>query len=278
MQQPIAKPQNVRNFLPQADKTSIDFLESLATQFDGDQQIKDMLPELLRFSLELICLMALDESVDAFGKKGREPDSLASKLIEAAGTINSLILPLDHGLPFWKLYETPLYRKSREAQDFLGDVVVKMVKKKLERPGNGNSLLDQYLQNPKLTVEDVHTTIVDLLLAGADTTAYASSYALYHVANHPEVQQFMFEESVKVLPSNNDSLTPSAMNSEIPYTRAVLKESLRLNPISVGVGRILNKDMVLHGYHVPKNVIFFKFFNKLTKQYFSFRRRLSLKT
>lgn len=259
VQQPIAKPQNVRNFLPKADRTSRDFLESLATRFDDDQQIKDMLPELLRFSLEVICLMALDETVDAFGEKGREPDSLASKLIEAAGTINSLVLPLDHGIQLWKLYETPMYRKSREAQDFLGDAVVKMVAKRRENPGDGNSLLDQYLKNPKLTIEDIHTTAADLLLAGADTTAYASSYALYNVANHPEVQQLMFEEAVRVLPSASDELSASAINSEIPYTRAVLKESLRLHPIAVGVGRILNKDMVLGGYRVPKNVISFSY-------------------
>jgi hypothetical protein len=36
--------------------------------------------------------------------------------------------------------------------------------------------------------------------------------------------------------------------------KAVLKESLRLNPISVGIGRILAQDAVLSGYHVPKGV------------------------
>ena len=49
-------------------------------------------------------------------------------------------------------------------------------------------------------------------------------------------------------------ISATAVNSEMPYTRAVLKETLRMNPISVGIGRILNRDMVLGGYHVPKNV------------------------
>jgi ecdysteroid 22-hydroxylase len=34
-----------------------------------------------------------------------------------------------------------------------------------------------------------------------------------------------------------------------------LKETLRLNPISVGVGRILNKETILHGYLVPKETV-----------------------
>lgn len=46
-----------------------------------------------------------------------------------------------------------------------------------------------------------------------------------------------------------------SITAEATYCRAVLKESLRLNPISIGVGRILNKDAVLGGYHVPKGTI-----------------------
>lgn len=47
----------------------------------------------------------------------------------------------------------------------------------------------------------------------------------------------------------------STLSAEASYCRAVLKESLRLNPISVGVGRILNKDATLGGYHVPKGTV-----------------------
>lgn len=41
------------------------------------------------------------------------------------------------------------------------------------------------------------------------------------------------------------------------YTKAVIKETFRLNPISVGIGRILQTDVVLSGYRVPKEVIYF---------------------
>lgn len=35
----------------------------------------------------------------------------------------------------------------------------------------------------------------------------------------------------------------------------MLKETFRLNPISIGVGRILNKDTILSGYMVPKETV-----------------------
>lgn len=40
-----------------------------------------------------------------------------------------------------------------------------------------------------------------------------------------------------------------------PYTRSVLKETHRMNPISVGVGRILDTDAMFSGFHVPKGTV-----------------------
>lgn len=42
--------------------------------------------------------------------------------------------------------------------------------------------------------------------------------------------------------------------NKLTYCKAVLKETFRLNPVSVGVGRITNSDLILSGYHVPKEV------------------------
>lgn len=42
--------------------------------------------------------------------------------------------------------------------------------------------------------------------------------------------------------------------AKAPYARAVLKEVFRMNPISVGVGRIATQDLVLQGFLIPKGV------------------------
>lgn len=47
------------------------------------------------------------------------------------------------------------------------------------------------------------------------------------------------------------------MANQLTYSKAVLKETFRLNPVSVGVGRITNTDLILNGYNVPKGVISF---------------------
>lgn len=216
-----------------------------------------MLEGISRLNLELTCLLAFDERMNSFSSLEQHPDSRTSRLMRAADATNSVILALDQGLPFWKLWETSEYRKLRESQEYIEEVAIELVKKKKKQSSDdGNSLLDQYLKNPKLDVNDLHGMAADLLLAGVHTSSYTTSFALYHISNNQRVQKLMFEEALRVLPNEDDLLSPSIMNSEIPYTRAILKESLRLNPISVGVGRMLNNDAIFSGFHVPKQVKF----------------------
>ena len=236
----------------------------LPEQFDENLEVDEMLEELSRLNLELTCLLTFDERLNAFSENERRPESRSSRLMAAAEETNSLILPLDQGFQLWRLFETPEYRKLRKSQEFIEQVSKELVDKKMSQHGDGNSLLDQYFKNPNLDVKDLYGMAADLLLAGVHTTSFTTSFALYHISNDQRVQDLLFGEALKIMPEINDSLTPSAMNSEIPYTRAVLKETFRLNPISVGVGRILNKDLILGGYQVPKNVRNFNFHDKFT--------------
>lgn len=66
-----------------------------------------------------------------------------------------------------------------------------------------------------------------------------------------------------MLTDSTSPITAETLRNAI-YTKAVIKETFRLNPISVGIGRILQTDVVLSGYRVPKGVVyFFYFINKL---------------
>lgn len=58
---------------------------------------------------------------------------------------------------------------------------------------------------------------------------------------------------MQLLPECNQPVTPDVLRNA-SYTKSVIKESLRLNPISVGIGRILQTDVILNGYQVPKGV------------------------
>lgn len=80
------------------------------------------------------------------------------------------------------------------------------------------------------------------------------SFILYNLAKNPTKQDEVYKEVKRLLPNSNSPVTRETL-SELRYLKAAVKESFRLNPISIGVGRILPEDAVFSGYHCPKNVI-----------------------
>lgn len=56
-------------------------------------------------------------------------------------------------------------------------------------------------------------------------TSSATMWALYSLANNPEAQEKLYEETKRVLP-NNETITPEKL-PELQYVRAVMKESFR---------------------------------------------------
>lgn len=142
------------------------------------------------------------------------------------------------------------------------DVAIDLISRKLEIYQDQDktrnfSLLDGYLRNPKLNLPDITGMACDLLLAGVDTSSYTLSYALFHLSMNRDKQNLLYEESRRVLPEKESkTINEGAVNNDVKYARAVLRETLRLNPIAIGVGRILNNDTVLSGYMIPKGVNF----------------------
>lgn len=92
---------------------------------------------------------------------------------------------------------------------------------------------------------------------------------LYHLAKNPDVQNKLYQETCELLPHYLDDIDTEKLN-QARYTKAVLKESLRLNPISVGIGRILTNDKIFSGYLVPKNVGKYMNFFNLSRQWIFF--------
>lgn len=251
-QKGFSAPQAVRAYLPVTDSIIQEFVSSRLIQ-----QCDDFLPELSRLFLQLTCLVAFDKKFDCFSIKELQSDSMSSRLMDAALTSNSLVLALDNEK---NVKNSRSWKKFERAMLYMEDVAVDLVKEKANYLAKGNmegsenavpSLLELYLRSPNLDYKDVVGMSVDLLLAGIDTTSYTASFALYYLAKNERVQNFLRQESRKLLQSASDPVTAKTLASA-PYARAVLKEVFRMSPISVGVGRIATQDIVLSGYNIPK--------------------------
>lgn len=102
--------------------------------------------------------------------------------------------------------------------------------------------------------EAVCDVAMTLLFAGYDTTSITLSFALYLLAKNPNIYQTCLEEVDAVFQAQGEG---SGLQSyeKLPYTRAVIQESLRLySPVVVG-SRVLEKELVLHGHVIPQGTV-----------------------
>ncbi|KAJ8303574.1 hypothetical protein KUTeg_019970 [Tegillarca granosa] len=114
--------------------------------------------------------------------------------------------------------------------------------------------LQSLLSDSNLATDALFSSVVDVFIAGIDSTANTLTFLLTHLAENPEKQQKLYEELQQQF---NTSDTLEAKFRNMPYLKACLRESHRLVfPLRDGARRYLDKDMVVGGYLIPKGAFF----------------------
>jgi cytochrome P450 len=156
-------------------------------------------------------------------------------------------------------------RRFREAKQQLDRLVYGMIAERRASGGDFVDLLSMLLAatdqendpenaGDKMTDSQIRDEILTLFLAGHETTANALAWTWYLLAKHPESEQAFFEELGRVLGGR----APTAQDVDsLPFTYAVLAESMRLYPPAWLIGRMSIKGFEMGGRHFPANSIFF---------------------
>jgi cytochrome P450 family 12 len=76
---------------------------------------------------------------------------------------------------------------------------------------------------------------------------------MYCLAKNPDKQEKLRAELFGIMPNENTPLCEENMKN-LPYLRAVIKETLRLYPPATANMRRTNENLVLQGFKVPKGV------------------------
>ena len=90
----------------------------------------------------------------------------------------------------------------------------------------GEPTILEELLSRGLSLEDTVVMVIDMLMAGIDTTSHSSSFLFYLLARNPEKQQKLREEILQVVGPRGSPVTASAVN-ELHYLKACVKETLR---------------------------------------------------
>ncbi len=113
--------------------------------------------------------------------------------------------------------------------------------------------------NKSLSHEQIIDNVLFLLLAGSETSSSTLTNCLLFLGLHTQVWDRVIEEQRQVQKINGDALTKDILDNECIYLEAVIKELMRIRPISGGQYRRVKSTMVVDGMQIPKGWPIIKF-------------------
>eukprot|EP00298_Acanthocystis_sp_HF-20_P006896 c16629_g1_i1.p1 GENE.c16629_g1_i1~~c16629_g1_i1.p1 ORF type:complete len:475 (+),score=233.14 c16629_g1_i1:25-1425(+) len=127
-----------------------------------------------------------------------------------------------------------------------------ITKQALEGNKNDKSYSQRLLKRNELSPDLISHQLTDLLFAGVDTTSHVFLWALLNVAQNPEVQEKLANE-LKL--NTVDGEVTEENFGKLVYLEAVMRESHRYTPpSSVSTTKVLDRDIVIEDYFIPKGV------------------------
>lgn len=159
---------------------------------------------------------------------------------------------------------TPRKRRFRAALRALDQVVDKIIDQRRRSAHRNEDLLSMLLDavdqetNQVMTPRQVRDEVLTLLLAGHETTANALAWTWYLLSQNPEAERKLNHEIASVLGER----APGGPDlPQLPYTRMVVEESMRLYPPAWAISRRAIDDDEIGGYRVPRktNIIICSF-------------------
>ncbi|XP_073052541.1 cytochrome P450 76A2-like [Primulina eburnea] len=104
----------------------------------------------------------------------------------------------------------------------------------------------------KISDHDLNIIIMEVFLAGSETTSGSTEWAMVELLSHPETMTKAKNELAQVVGKSNKFDENHIEN--LPYLQAVIKETLRLHPpIPFLVPRKAIENADFMGYKIPKN-------------------------
>ncbi|KAI3825703.1 hypothetical protein L1987_07274 [Smallanthus sonchifolius] len=96
----------------------------------------------------------------------------------------------------------------------------------------------------------IKAIILDLFLAGTDTTFASLEWAICELLRHPQAMKELQQEALKI--GQGRSMIAEDDLEKMPYLKAVIKETLRLHTlVPLLVPRESTQDVKILGYDIP---------------------------
>ncbi|XP_023260263.1 sterol 26-hydroxylase, mitochondrial-like [Seriola lalandi dorsalis] len=258
----MLKPKHVSSYSNTINEVVTDFISRVARLRETNGHgvmVNDLTGELYKFAFEGICSVLFETRMGCMNEVVPEE---TQKFILSVGEMFQLsqvivLFPKSYWpyLTFWKRFVA--------AWDHLFKVAEELVQKKMEEiqkqvhldQNVEGAYLTHLLLSDQMTFTEILGSITELLLAGVDTTSNTVSWCLYHLAKEPEIQEKLYQEVIGVCPG--DKMPTSEDIAQMPYLKAIIRETLRLYPVVPGNARLTVENEIVVGDHLfPKKTLF----------------------
>ena len=153
---------------------------------------------------------------------------------------------------------TPRNRRFLAARAALDEVVYGIISGRRRSPGEHDDLLALLMEardedsGEGMSDKQLRDEVITLFLAGHETTANALTWASYLLSTHVDVARRLKAEVDEEL----EGRVPTASDvANLPYTRMVIDETLRLYPPAWITNRRAIEDDMVSGYQIPAGAI-----------------------
>jgi len=248
-QRRLAQPAFHRQRINAYAATMVDFAERTRSGWHHGATV-DMHIEMMRLTLGIVAKTLFDADVDS------EAAEIGNAMTTAFESFNYAMLPFTEYLDHVPI---PAVRRFNAARDRLDQTIFRMIRERRasgedrgdllsmlllaqDTEGDGTGMSDAQLRDEALTI----------FLAGHETTANALTWTWYLLSQHPEVEARLHSEVDSVLGGRSPTVEDL---QNLPYTRMVLSESMRLYPPAWAIGRRALQSFHAREYEIPKGSV-----------------------
>ncbi|GAB1600268.1 cytochrome P450 27C1-like [Argonauta hians] len=252
----LMRPQAVSYYTDQLNTVALDLLARIRQIRKVDNTVDLLQNELYKWATESVGCVLFGTRLGCLEKT--MPQNIQD-LIDAVGVMFVTGHQMAIGAEIHKSLNTKIWQNHVSSSDTIYNIAQEFIDQRLAKysndrsedrlPENDTSILNYLLGNNTFSMAEIYSNMAELFLAGLDTASNSLGFAIYLLASNPHVQQKLYEEiSCKL----QGQPCQSSHLSNMPYLKAVVKESMRLYPVIPIGARITTEDMVLAGYHIPK--------------------------
>lgn len=221
-------------------------------------------PLFVELTMRVISSLVLGIPVDKNSASQEGPPLDVLKMHEAMSTVGYRFLRVAIGEKRWMKYlptqNSRDYWAARRHLETLimprVDLALQMREQKTDIPQVSPLFKESMLvkiaaKEPKYNRKTLISEVVELLIAGTDTTAHTLSFAVAELA----LNQRVFQQAQVVVDQAWESrggLSTEILN-ELAYIRAIIKETLRLYSVASGSTSLeVQRDIVIEGQLIPR--------------------------